>query len=87
MTIGKARAYVVSFDVISDTDKIAVMKYYQDRSLYFNPTNMDHTDYVGLGTVGSILSIESKKVMDQTLIVLYFLIIPLLLMLLLVVVH
>ena len=22
---------------------------------------MDHTDYVGLGTVGSILSIESKK--------------------------
>ena len=48
--------FTASYD--SETN---VLKYYQDRSLYFNQTNMDHTDYVGLGTVGSILSIESKK--------------------------
>ena len=53
---GTAKGYLASYD--SETN---VLKYYQDRSLYFNPTNMDHTDYVGLGTVGSILSIESKK--------------------------
>ena len=40
VVVGQARGYVVSYDVISeDTPKIAVMKYYQDRSLYFNQNN------------------------------------------------
>ena len=45
VVVGQARGYVVSYDVISeDTPKIAVMKYYQDRSLYFNQTTGDQTD-------------------------------------------
>mgnify|MGYP003111827788 CR=1 FL=1 len=45
--IGKAFGYVVSYDIISedDTNKVAILKYYQDRSLYFNPTTGDQTDY------------------------------------------
>jgi len=65
VTIGKARAYVVSFDVISDTDKIAVMKYYQDRSLYFNQTTADQTDRASISelgdTTGKIYNFQSTE--------------------------
>ncbi len=52
--IGEARGYIVSFDIISDTSTspIAVLKYYQDRSLYFNQTKGDQTDRAGITTLG-----------------------------------
>ena len=66
VTIGKARAYVASFDVISDTDKIAVMKYYQDRSLYFNQTTGDQTDRGSISelgdTTGKIYNFQSTGI-------------------------
>jgi len=65
VTIGKARAYVASFDVISDNDKIAVMKYYQDRSLYFNQTTADQTDRASISelgdTTGKIYNFQSTE--------------------------
>ena len=53
--IGEARGYIVSFDIISDNPKIAVLKYYQDRSLYFNQTTGDQTDHnnPGISSVGN----------------------------------
>ncbi len=51
--IGEARGYIVSFDIISDNPKIAVLKYYQDRSLYFNQTTGDQTDTSGISSSGS----------------------------------
>tara|TARA_B100000131_G_scaffold148662_1_gene144394 strand:+ start:2195 stop:3844 length:1650 start_codon:yes stop_codon:yes gene_type:complete len=51
--IGQVRGYVVSFDKIS-TDSgnpIAVLKYYRDRSLYFNTTTGDQSDHAGIGTI------------------------------------
>ncbi len=51
--IGKAFGYVVSYDIISedDTNKVAILKYYQDRSLYFNPTTGDQTDYTDANSI------------------------------------
>ncbi len=54
VVVGQARGYVVSYDVISeDTPKIAVMKYYQDRSLYFNQTTGDQTDRSDITELGN----------------------------------
>ena len=54
VVVGQARGYVVSYDVISeDTPKIAVMKYYQDRSLYFNQTTGDQTDRSDITKLGN----------------------------------
>jgi len=67
VTIGQARAYVVSFDVIKNntSGKIAVLKYYQDRSLYFNQTTGDQTDrseITKLGdTTGKIYNFQSTQ--------------------------
>ena len=47
VTGGTANGYIVSYD--TDTN---VIKYYQDRSLYFNQTSGDQTDYVGVTTAG-----------------------------------
>ena len=55
VTGGVAKGYIVSYD--SDTN---VVKYYQDRSLYFNPTTGDQTDYVGISTEAKVLSFESS---------------------------
>ncbi len=44
----KAFAYVASYD--KDT---TVLKYFRDRSLYFNPTEYDQTDYVGISSLGN----------------------------------
>ena len=53
--IGKAKAYVTSFDLISEdsSNKIAVLKYYQDRSLYFNQTTGDQQDTIGINSISS----------------------------------
>ena len=50
---GVAKGYVSSYD-----DETKVLKYYQDRSLYFN-SDGTHTDYVGMSTVGNVLPFES----------------------------
>ena len=53
VVIGKAQAYVTSFDVISNdsSNPIAVLKYYRDRSLYFNSTTGDQQDQTGISTI------------------------------------
>ena len=53
VVVGKAQAYVTSFDVISNdsSNPIAVLKYYRDRSLYFNPTTGDQQDQTGISTI------------------------------------
>jgi len=52
-TVGQAKAYVVSFDIISsdENNKIGVLKYYRDRSLYFDTTTGDQTDTTGISTI------------------------------------
>ena len=52
---GQATGYVASFD--KETN---VLKYYRDRSLYFNNTTADHTDYTGISTTGKIYQFESS---------------------------
>jgi hypothetical protein len=47
---GTAFGYVASYD-----KEINVLKYYRDRSLYFNSGTSDHTDYVGISTRGKVL--------------------------------
>ena len=49
-----ATAYVASYD--SETK---VLKYFRDRSLNFNRTTYDHTDYAGISTAGRIYQFES----------------------------
>ena len=53
---GQATGYVASFD--KETN---VLKYYMDRSLYFNNTTADHTDYTGISTSGKISQFESSS--------------------------
>ena len=50
-----ARGYVASFD--SD---IMVLKYFRDRSLYFNQTSYDQKDYIGISTSSKVLDFESS---------------------------
>ena len=52
--IGYARGYVVSYDVLSSTSpQIAILKYYQDRSLYNSSTNYDfNTDSANVSKEG-----------------------------------
>lgn len=51
---GIAVGYVASYD--SETK---VLKYYRDRSLYFNPNSYDQTDYIGLTTTGKVLDFNN----------------------------
>ena len=53
-TIGQVRGYVVSFDLISSdaSNKIGVLKYYRDRSLYFDTATGDQSDTVGISSIG-----------------------------------
>ena len=55
VTGGTAEGYIVSYD--TDTN---VIKYYQDRSLFFNQTSADQTDYVGITTGSKVLQFESS---------------------------
>jgi hypothetical protein len=54
-TDGTAYGYVASWD--SETN---VLKYFRDRSLYFNPTSFDQKDYVGISSAGQVLDFESS---------------------------
>ena len=56
VTGGLATGYVASFD-----KETKVLKYYRDRSLYFNNTTADHTDYTGISTSGKISQFESTS--------------------------
>ena len=55
VTGGTALGYIVSYD--TDTN---VVKYYQDRSLFFNQTTGDQTDYVGITTNSKVLDFVSS---------------------------
>ena len=55
VTGGTAHGYIVSYD--TDT---RVIKYYSDRSLFYNGTTLDQTDYVGVTTEAKVLSFESS---------------------------
>ena len=49
-----ATGFVASYDV-----ETKVLKYFKDRSLQFNRTTYDHTDYAGISTSGRIYEIET----------------------------
>ena len=49
-----ATGFVASYD-----KETKVLKYFRDRSLYFNKTLYDHTDYTGISTSGRIYEFES----------------------------
>ena len=51
-----AKGYVASFD-----KETKVLKYFRDRSLHFNPTTQDHTDYTGISTDAKIFQFESSN--------------------------
>ena len=53
--VGRAYGYVASWD--SETK---VLKYFRDRSLYYNQTTFDQQDYVGISTNGRPYSFESS---------------------------
>lgn len=53
---GRAFGYVASYD--SETK---VLKYIQDRSLYYNQTTLDQTDYIGISTSSRVLQFESSS--------------------------
>ena len=53
--VGRAYGYVASWD--SETK---VLKYFRDRSLYYNQTTLDQQDYVGISTNGRPYSFESS---------------------------
>ena len=52
---GRAYGYVASYD--TDTK---VLKYFRDRSLYYNNTTNDQQDYVGISTNGKVYTFESS---------------------------
>jgi len=52
---GTAKGYVISFN-----PETQVIKYTQDRSLYYNPITNDNTDYVGITTNGNQISFVSN---------------------------
>lgn len=54
VAIGTAVGYVASFDT-----ETKVLKYYQDRSLYFNPSKQDQTDYKEVTSTAKVLTFES----------------------------
>lgn len=54
-TEGQAKGYVVSYD-----EETQVLKYIQDRSLYFNPVTNDNQDYSGISTSGQKIQFESS---------------------------
>jgi len=53
---GKAVGYVASYD-----NETKVLKYFRDRSLYFNQTTQDQQDYVGITTNGAFNSFEATS--------------------------
>ena len=72
----KVKGYVVSFDIISSdtTNKIAILKYYRDRSLYFDSTpsgdEQDQTDTVGISSIaganGQVYDFTNDEIINGT---------------------
>ena len=61
--VGKvATGFVASYD-----KETKVLKYFRDRSLYFNKTSYDHTDYTGISTSGRIYQFESDQMVQMIL--------------------
>jgi len=56
VTGGRAYGYVASWDA-----ETKVLKYFQDRSLYYNQTTLDQQDYVGISTNGRPFAFESSS--------------------------
>ena len=54
-SVGQAKGYVISYN-----DETGVLKYTQDRSLYFNSDTYDNQDYIGISTNGSKIPFESN---------------------------
>ena len=52
---GTAQGYAASYDA-----ETMVLKYWGDRSLYYNPTTTDSTDYAGITTMSTVKSFESS---------------------------
>ena len=50
-----AVAYVASYDT-----QTSVLKYFQDRSLYFSPVTGDQKDYVGVSSEAKVLAFDSS---------------------------
>ncbi len=57
---GKASGYVASYD-----KETKVMKYITDRSLYYNQTSKDQTDYIGITTTGKSYDFQSTAQIIQ----------------------
>ena len=57
----KAKAYLASYD-----KETFVVKYYQDRSLYYNQTTGNQTDYDGVSTGGKVLPFDSSNNINFT---------------------
>jgi hypothetical protein len=53
VTGGRAVGYVASFDIETN-----VLKYFRDRSLFWNQTTLDQTDYIGISTSGKIFNFD-----------------------------
>lgn len=53
--VGRAYGYVASWD-----NETKVLKYFRDRSLYYNQTTYDQQDYVGISTNGRPYTFESS---------------------------
>ena len=51
-----ATGFIASFD-----KETKVLKYFRDRSLHFNKTSYDQTDYTGISTIGRIYQFESSN--------------------------
>ncbi len=51
-----ASGFIASYDI-----ETKVLKYFRDRSLHFNRTTYDHTDYTGISTSGRMYDFESDS--------------------------
>jgi len=55
VTGGRATGYVAAYD-----NETKVLKYFRDRSLHYNQTTLDQTDYIGISTTGKVFQFESS---------------------------
>jgi hypothetical protein len=56
VTDGKAFGYVASYDT-----ETKVLKYFRDRSLYWNQTTLNQKDYIGISTNGKIFDFQTSS--------------------------
>ena len=53
---GTAVGYIASFDTQTN-----VLKYFRDRTLYYNSVSIDQTDYIGISSTGKVLNFQSTS--------------------------